>query len=175
MGGGAVITICHENHILHLRAGASQSRDSASQSRDKIPTSLALVFCTIHPLYPTPNLYKSSRLSLAAAIGCPDCTCISFFTIPRLYPTPNLYKSSRLSLATAYGPPLQCVFTIQHHKSPIQPDYQLQSYLMTVLFRIFITHHHTGRYVFSKCQTGPPRPPINSLNCQTGPLLKSSS
>ena len=71
-GGGVCVMYTIENHILHLWAGASQSRDSASQSRDKIPTALALVFCTIHPLYPTPNLYKSSRLSLAAAIGCPD-------------------------------------------------------------------------------------------------------
>ena len=34
--GIAVITICHENHHLHLRGGASGKEDSASPREDKI-------------------------------------------------------------------------------------------------------------------------------------------
>ena len=34
--GIAVITICHENHNLHLRGGASEKEDSASPREGKI-------------------------------------------------------------------------------------------------------------------------------------------
>ena len=43
-GGGVFVMYTIEIHNLHLRAGASQSRDSASQSRDEIPTFTCIMF-----------------------------------------------------------------------------------------------------------------------------------
>ena len=53
-GGGVLIMYTIEIHNLHLRAGASQSRDSASQSRDEIPTFTCIMFLHHPPTIPHP-------------------------------------------------------------------------------------------------------------------------
>ena len=96
-----------EIHNLHLRAGASQSRDSASQSRDEIPTFTCRFFCTIPRLYPTAHHYKTSRLSLATVDRPP---LLSVFIIKHH----KSFNSARLSVAImSYDSPLQ-----DFHNSP---------------------------------------------------------
>ena len=51
--GIAVITICHENHNLHLRGGASEKEDSASPREDKILPRTCICFFHRHRRYPT--------------------------------------------------------------------------------------------------------------------------
>ena len=134
VGGGALITICHEIHNLHLRAGASQRRDSASERRDEIPPFTCIRNFIIPPTIPhrsslenvstfTCNCHWESRLWLAPV----------FASSPDYTPPLIIRNRPDFHLQLLRGH-LYWVFSPSNLiNAPIQPDYQLQSCLTTVI------------------------------------------